>query len=67
MVYFSNTAYVRMLAGGKMRGMSERKATVTSGVVGCIASVVLDTDYKLNWTISPQHGSVALNVTECSL
>lgn len=52
------------MTGGKTNRDGQK---VTSGLVGCIASVVLNADYRLNWTVSSKLGSVAVNVTECSL
>jgi len=53
-----------VMTGGKTNRDGQK---VTSGLVGCIASVVLNADYRLNWTVSSKLGSVAVNVTECSL
>jgi len=57
-----------LTTGGKVK--ADRHATTTtttSGVVGCIASVVLNSNDRLNWTVSSMLGSTAVNVTECSL
>ena len=53
------------MTGGKVK--KDGHKTRVSGVVGCIASVVLNADYRLNWTVSSVLGSAAVNVTECSL
>jgi len=51
--------------GGKVA--EDGRNVAPPGVVGCIASVVLNADYRLNWTITTALGSTAANVTECSL
>jgi len=57
--------FVVATTGGKVA--EDGRKVATPGVVGCIASVVLDADYRLNWTVSSRLGSAAVNVSECSL
>ena len=59
-----SSAWLVVLTGGKV---SRDGHKTTSALVGCIASVVLNADYRLNWTVSSKLGSVAVNVTECTL
>jgi len=56
---------VVVITGGQTK-RDGQKAT-SSGVVGCIASVVFDAERRLNWTVSSALGSAAVNVTECTL
>jgi len=53
-----------VMTGGKATRDGDK--TRPSGIAGCIASVVFNGDYSLNWTVSSKLGSVAVNVTECS-
>jgi len=62
---FVERCFVVSTTGGKVKEDGHKVST--PGVVGCIASVVLSADYRLNWTVSSVLGSDAINVTECAL